>query len=184
MKRLVLVLASLALIAAGCGDSAGDDTTSVGDSGTTIAPTTAAPATTSAPTTTAPTTAAPTTTPAPIVPGEDPDVDAIVTAFTTAFDSTSDYAAKAPHLVDPTGLEETVASYLATGEGFGGISVIVTAVAVNGDEAQVTYDLAFNENPAYPNQTGTAVRTDAGWQVPRDVFCGLMKSARVGCPAE
>jgi hypothetical protein len=177
MKRLVLAVATLALIAVGCGESSGDDTTSNSEPAATAAPTTAAPATTSPPPPT-------TTAPPAIVPGADADVDAIVEAFTIAFDSTSDYDAKAPYLVDPTGLEETVASYLTTGTSFGGIGVIVTAVVVNGDQADVTYDLAFNDNPAYPDQSGAAIRTDAGWQVPRDVFCGLMKSARVGCPAE
>lgn len=187
MKRFAIAVATLALIAVACGDSSSDANRSA--DATIAAPTTtAAPATTSPPATTAvpATTAAPTTTSAPdaIVPGEDPDVDAIVAAFTIAFDSTSDYAAKAPYLVDPTGLEETVASYLTTGETFGGIGVLVTSVAVDGDQATVTYDLLFNDNPAYPDQSGAAVLTDAGWQVPRTVFCGLMKSARVGCPSE
>ena len=175
MRRLVLVVAAMSLVAVACGDSSSDD------AGAEAPATSAASATTSAP----PTTAAPTTTAAPaIVPGEDPDVDAIVTAFTVAFDSAADYAAKAVYIVDPSGLEETVASYLTTGETFGGIGVLVTSVTVNGDQADVIYDLLFNDNPTYRDQDGIAVLTEAGWQVPRDVFCGLMKSARVGCPTE
>jgi len=118
------------------------------------------------------------------VPGEDPDVDAVVVAYTTAFDSESDYATKAPFIDDPTGLEETVDKYLTTGEMMGGIGVLVTSVVVNGEEADVVYDLLFGGNPTYPDLPGTAVLTADGWKVPRTVFCDLMSSARVGCPAE
>jgi hypothetical protein len=117
------------------------------------------------------------------VAGEDADVDAIVTAYAVAFDSESDYAAKAPYIDDPSGLEDTVARYLTTGETMGGIDVLVTAVAVNGSEADVTYDLLFNGNPTYPDLSGSALLTDDGWKVPRGVFCSLMSSARVGCPS-
>jgi hypothetical protein len=122
--------------------------------------------------------------PSGIVAGEDADVDAIVTAYSVAFDSTSDYPIKEPFIDDPAGLEETVGKYLTTGETMGGISVVVTEVVVSGEEAAVTYDLLFNGNPTYPNLPGTAVLTADGWKVPRQVFCGLMSSARVGCPAE
>ncbi len=186
MKRSLLVLAAFALVAAACGgseDAGSDDVVAVP---TTAVTTTAAPTTTTEAAATT-TTAAPatTTTAAPsIVPGEDADVDAIVTAYTLAFDSTSDYESKAPYIDDPSGLEDTVAAYLTTGETMGGVGVVVTNVVVNGSEADVTYDLLFNNNPTYPDLPGTAVLTDAGWQVPRTVFCALMSSARVGCPAE
>ena len=172
IRRGLLVISVVALLAAACGGSA-DDAASEPAPTTTVASTT-----TAAPTTT--TTAAP----APIVPGEDPDIDAIVNAYSVAFDSVSDYTAKAIHIDDPSGLEETVAGYLTTGETMGGVAVLVTAVVVDGSEAEVTYDLLFNENPTYPDLSGTAVLTDDGWKVPRPVFCSLMTSARVGCPAE
>ena len=188
MKRIPYVIVVVAMAAAACGGS------SDSGAGETAAATTAAPTTTTAaPTTTAPpTTAAPSTTTAPpttaaassIVSGEDAEVDAIVTAYSVAFDSEADYAAKAPYIDDPTGLEDTVARYLETGDTMGGVSVLVTAVTVNGDEAEVAYDLLFNNNPTYPDLSGTAVMTDEGWKVPRRVFCSLMRSARVGCPAE
>lgn len=175
MKKAVLVLAALALGAAACGGSAD------GGSDDAVAVTT----TTAAPTTTTTTVAPTTTTEAPgITPGEDAAVDAIVTAYTVAFDSTSDYEAKAPYIDDPRGLEDTVAGYLTTGDTMGGVRVVVTEVVINGEEADVTYDLYFNNNPTYPDLPGTAVLSDAGWQVPRTVFCALMSSARVGCPTE
>ncbi len=190
MRRIGLVVVALAVVAAACGDSSGDGNgdpeAAPVETSTTTAPetTTVAPETTTAPTTAPPTTTAPTTAAPAIVPGEDPDVDAVVEAFTIAFDSESDFETKAPYLVDPTGLEQTVADYLATGESFGGVGVAVTAVVITGDQAEVTYDLLFAGNPSYRDQDGLAVLTDQGWQVPRDVFCGLMASARVGCPSE
>lgn len=178
MKKTLALFAASALVIAACGETADSE-----PSEPAVTTTTVAVATTAAPTTT---TAPPTTTPAPsdIVAGEDADVDAIVTAYSIAFDSTSDYSAKGPFIDDPAGLEETVGKYIATGESMGGISVVVTSVNVDGENADVTYDLLFNNNPTYPDQPGTAVLTAEGWKVPRQVFCALMSSARVGCPAE
>ena len=175
MRKIIAFLLVIAGLAAGCGS---------GDGEPAAEQTTAAPTTTAAPETTMSpeTTSAPETT--AIIPGENADVDAVVAAYVAAFDSTSDYQAKAPFIDDPSGLEETVEKYLATGETMGGVSVAVTNVVVTGDEASVTYDLLFNNNPTYPNLPGTAVRTTDGWKVPRSVFCSLMSSARVGCPAE
>ena len=184
MRKLVL-LAQLAvlLIAAACGDAATDTTAAVA---ATSAPVTTIAATTTPPTTTPPTTTPVTTTPpataAPgIVPGADADVDAVVTAYQIAFDSVSPFEDKSPYIDDPSGLESVVSAYLDTGGSFGGIEVVVTAVTINGDEADVAYDLLFGGNPGYPNLEGKAIKTAAGWQVPRAVFCGLMTSARVPC---
>ncbi|MCP4963630.1 MAG: hypothetical protein GY926_00150 [bacterium] len=191
MKKAILIAMALALVVAACGGSedGGSDEEVVVTTTSTAAPTTTTetPATTTsaAPVTTTSATPATTTSAAPaITPGEDEDVDAIVNAYTIAFDSESEYEAKAPYIEDPSGLEDTVAAYLATGETMGGVAVLVTDVTVNGAEADVTYDLLFNDNPIYPDLPGTAVLTDSGWQIPRTVFCGLMSSARVGCPAE
>ncbi len=184
MRRVFTAILALALVAAACGsddtDAAQTDTTAATTT-TTSAPatTTSAPATTtSAPATTTTTT----TEAAGIVPGEDPEVDAIVTAYTTALDSVTPYEEKAPFIDDPSGLEETVAKYLTTGESMGGIGVAVSAVAVDGDAAVVTYDLLFGGNPTYPDLTGDAVKTADGWKITRAGFCSLMSSARVGCP--
>ena len=182
MKKAILIVVAFGLTVAACGGSADDGSDDGAVTTTTPAPTT----TSEAPAATTTTTAAATTSSAApaITPGEDEDVDAIVNAYTIAFDSESDYEAKALHIEDPSGLEDTVAAYLATGETMGGVAVVVTDVVINGDEADVTYDLLFNDNPIYPGLPGTAVLTDGGWQVPRTDFCSLMSSARVGCPAE
>ena len=181
MIRPLTLLAAFVLVLAACGG--GTDTSAPSDAATTATSTTttAAPPTTTAPTTT---TAASTTTVAAdgITPGADADVDAVVLAYQVAFDSASTYENKAPYIDDPTGLEETVAAYLAAGEAVGGIEVATSAVTVSGDAADVTYDLLFGGNPTYPGLSGTAVKTPEGWKVPRAVFCSLMSSARVGCP--
>jgi hypothetical protein len=181
MKRLLIPVAAVVLAAA-CGDAATTEAPSTEAPPVTAAPTTSAPSPTTAPPTT-PTTAPPTTAPpsADIVPGEDPDVDAIVNAYSIAFDSTSTFDEKAPYIDDPSGLESTVDRYLETGESFGGIEVLATNVEISGDEATVFYDLLFNGNPTYPNLEGKAIRTADGWKVPRGIFCGLMASARVPC---
>lgn len=188
MKRFTTLLIVVALLATACGggsepDASADTTSTVPSTTTTIAPTTT---TTAPPTTTTTTTEAPTTTTttvAGIVPGEDADVDAIVLAYQIAFDSVSDFETKAAYIDDPTGLEDTVALYLVTGETMGGIGVVVKEVTVDGATATLVYDLMFNNNPTYPDLSGRAVLTDAGWQVPRAAFCSLMSSARVGCPS-
>ena len=117
-----------------------------------------------------------------IVAGADAEVDAVVLAYTVALDSVSTYEEKVPYIDDPSGLEDTVAEYLKTGESMGGIGVLPTAVAIDGDTAVVTYDLLFGGNPTYPDLTGDAVKTADGWKITRAGFCSLMSSARVGCP--
>ena len=69
----------------------------------------------------------------------------------------------------------------ATGDGFGGISLVPTAVTIDGDAATVTYDVIFGGNPAYSDLTGTIDLVDGTWVVPRSEFCSFMASARVGC---
>ncbi len=187
MKKALLTLTAFAFVVAACGGSSGGEEAAA----TTVAPattTTTTTTTTTVPATTT-TTEAPaattTTTEAPsLIPSGDPDIDAVATAYMVAFDSTTDYEAKLPYVDDLTGLEETVVKYMETGESMGGVTVVITSVEVNGDEADVLYDLFFNNNPIYPDLPGTAVRSDVGWQVPRAEFCGMMSSARVGCPAE
>ena len=182
MRRALILIFGLSLVATACG---GDDATGAGDSATT---TTAAPATTTttAQATTTTTAAATTTTTGTeatgIVAGQDAEVDAVVLAYTIALDSVSSYEEKAPYIDDPSGLEDTIAEYLKTGESMGGIGVLPTAVAIDGDSAVVTYDLLFAGNPSYPDLTGDAVKTADGWKITRAGFCSLMSSARVGCP--
>jgi ABC-type glycerol-3-phosphate transport system substrate-binding protein len=186
MKKLLIAVLALVLALAACGG--GNDAGTEGEASTT---TTAAPVTTQATTTSEATT---TTTEAVTTSTEatettmessgDPDVDAITFAVGIAFDSTAGFEEKAEYIDDPSGLEETVATYMATGDSMGGVSVSVTDVTVNGDTANVTYDLLFNGNPVYPEQATSAVLTDGGWKVPRDAFCTLMALARSSCPVE
>jgi hypothetical protein len=188
LKRPTLLILALTLVAAACGGSDVDagESTETTQATTTTTTTTVAPTTTTTtevPTTT--TTAAPTTTTTEavgIVAGEDPEVDAIVLAYTIALDSISSFEDKAQYIDDPTGLEETIAKYLETGESMGGIGVLPTAVSIDGDTADVTYDLLFGGNPSYRDITGEAVKTPEGWKITRAGFCSLMGSARVGCP--
>jgi hypothetical protein len=179
MQRFLSLVVGLALVAAACGSD--DSSSDAGSSSETTVQTTT---TTTAPTTT--TTTAPTTTTAAeaggIVPGQDAEVDAIVLAFTTALDSETPYDDKAGFIEDPTGLEDTVAKYLETGQSMGGIGVEVTGVEITGGTAAVTYDLLFGGNPTYPDLTGEAIKTDGAWKITRTGFCSLMSSARVGCP--
>ena len=190
MKRRIALLAALAVVAAACGGGS-DSSAPEEAAATTAAPsTTTAPATTSTTTTTTTTTAPPTTTtttpplePVEVVPGADADVDAVVKAYVIVFDSATTYEQKVPYLVEPDGLEETVAAYTETGESFGGVTVEVSAAATDGEIAAVVYTLLFGGNPAYPGLTGDAVQTEDGWQITRETFCSLMTSARVGCPS-
>jgi hypothetical protein len=180
-KQFTAVLAGVAMTVAACGGGDSEATTTIDEATTT---TEATPSTTEAPATT--TTAAATSSTAGeegIVPGEDPDVDAIVEVYRVVFDSTTSFEEKAALIDDATGLEDTVATYAATGESVGGATVEPTAVVVNGDEAEVVYTIFFSGNPTYPGQPGSATRVNGEWKVSRDMFCGLMASARSACPA-
>ncbi len=186
MKRIIVLTAVLGVAVAACAsDSEPAATTSpsttVATTTTTSPPQTVATTTTTIATTTTTKAAA---APAGIVPGEDADVDAVVEAYNIVFSSETTFEEKAPYLIEPDGLEETVAKYAETGTQMGGVSVAATAVEIDGDKASVSYALLFSGNPTYTDLSGTAVRTDAGWQVSRTMFCGLMQSARVGCPNE
>ena len=176
MKKAVLTLAAMSLIVAACGGSEDDGA---------VTETTAAPETT--------TTAAPTTTSEAMetadaadeesfIPSGDPEMDAVAMAYIVAFDSTTDYEAKLPYVEDLSGLEDTVARYMDQGGMMGGVTVAIRDVVIDGDTAEVSYDLLFNNNPTYPDQSGTAILTADGWKVPRQAFCSLMASARVPCP--
>jgi hypothetical protein len=165
---MILAGVALAIVAAACGG----DSTDEADAGE---------AATVAPTTTAATEAV--AGPA-IVPGEDADVDAVVEAYVVVFDSSTTYEEKAPYLVEPEGLEETVATYASTGTSMGGVSLDPKSVTIDGDTAAVSYDFLFGGNPSYTNLTGDAVQTAAGWQITREMFCDIMRSARSSCPTE
>ena len=183
MKRILFLLVAVALVTAACSDDGGSEATT---SSVEASPsTTTTVATTAPPTTTTSTSMAETSTTAPpaaITPGEDPDVDAIVFAYQIVFSSETGYDEKMPYLVDPTGLEATVADYQETGESMGGVALTPTAVTIDGDVADVSYDLLFGGTPTYPDLTGDAVRIDGTWKITREMCCAMMASARVGCP--
>jgi len=134
--------------------------------------------TTVAPTTTTTVALTTTTTVAAMFTGDEADVAA---AWAVVFDSSADFEDKAPHLVDAESLASTIDAYTATGDGFGGISLVPTAVTIDGGAATVTYDVIFGGNPAYSDLTGTIDLVDGTWVVPRSEFCSFMASARVGC---
>lgn len=102
-------------------------------------------------------------------------------AWAIVFDSSIPFAEKSAHLADAAALETAVEAYTAAGNGFGGISLVPTDVAVDGGAAEVTYDVNFGDNPAYSDQIGTIELLDGVWTVSRDEFCAFMSSARVGC---
>ena len=189
MKRSLLLVFALVIITSACsnGDTVESTATTAQPQTTTTAEpaapasTTTVPATTTTPaTTTVPPTT--TTTTGGIVVGEDPDVDGVVLAYQIVFSSETTYDDKAPYIVDPTGLEETVATYLETGESMGGINLAPTTITIDGDVAEVKYDLLFGGTPTYTDLSGDAVLVDGVWMVTREMFCGMMTSARVGCP--
>ncbi len=186
--RLLAVLVGFSLIITACGtDDSTSDTTEAEVVITTAAPGTTAPPETSTTVSEATTTTDATTTTeaeaAEIVPGEDPDVDAIVEVYQVVFDSTTTYEEKASFIEEPEGLEGTVETYSSTGASVGGVTAQPTEVVISGDTAEVVYTLYFSGNPTYPDQKGDAILTDEGWKVSRDMFCRVMASARSSCPA-
>ena len=110
------------------------------------------------------------------------DEVAITEAYGIAFNSESSFDQTSPYLITPQGLEETVAGYQDIGTQMGGVAVSIDSIEVDGDTAAITYTLLFGGNPTYSDLTGSATRTETGWQISREMFCGLMTSARVGCP--
>ncbi len=176
MRRLTVGLVALAGLAAACGS---DDDAAQTDS--TLAPAaTEAPPTTEPPTTAPPTTAPPTTAPPTTVAADDPAAAASA-AWALVFDSSVPFDDKAAHLAEADTLRATVEAYGGAGAGFGGISLVPTATAVEGDEATITYDVNFGANPAYSDQSGTITLIDGVWTVSRDEFCSFMASARLSC---
>lgn len=111
------------------------------------------------------------------------DEQAAADAWAVVFDSTVAYDVKAPHLDDAEALQATVESYADAGAAMGGISLVPTAILIDGDHALVTYDVLFGENPAYTSLEGEMDLVDGVWVVSGDEFCSFMASARNACPA-
>ena len=105
------------------------------------------------------------------------------TAYLTVFDSEVPFDEKLPYLEDAEQLRSTFESFADTAERFGGISLEPTSVVIDGDEAEVTYDVLFGGSAAYTDMSGDAVLRDGVWMVTRARFCAFMSSARVSCPS-
>ena len=175
MKPIPTLLAALVLIATACASETEPAVTAAPPSTTSSSTTTTLPPPTSSTTTVATTTTED--------PTSEEDSDAISAAYEIVFSSETTYDEKAPLIDDPSGLEETVLSYQETGESMGGVSLVARKITVDGDTAKVIYDFLFGGTPTYPDLTGDAVRVEGTWKVSRTMFCSIMASARVGCPA-
>ncbi|WP_114591853.1 iron-siderophore ABC transporter substrate-binding protein [Euzebya pacifica] len=112
---------------------------------------------------------------------EDDDQAAAASAWSLVFDSTAPAAEKGAHLEDADAVGGTLEAYASAGDAVGGIAMHPTAVVVDGDTAEITYDVLFGGSPAYRGQTGTLGRADGVWQVPTTELCTFMASARVPC---
>lgn len=190
MKKMLVLVATVAVVAVGCG-STSESSEPVIQAAQTVTTTTVAPTTTAPATTTTTTTLPDTTTTSlasdevktfRVIPGEDSEVDAIVEAYSVVFDSTTTFDEKAVFLADASGLEETIVKYAAAGDDVGGITLQADRVGIDGADAVVIYSFLFAGNATYSDLEGVAVLTDAGWQIPRDFFCQIMVLSRVGCP--
>ncbi|MEZ5252076.1 MAG: hypothetical protein R2713_23575 [Ilumatobacteraceae bacterium] len=99
------------------------------------------------------------------------------------FDSSVGFDEKAPHIEDADALQATVEAYTAASAAMGGITLEPTEVVVDGDTANVTYDVMFGDTAAYTALSGVIAPVDGTWVVSRSEFCGFMASARNACPA-
>jgi len=111
------------------------------------------------------------------------DEQAVADAWTLVFDSTVAFEDKAAHMEDADALQGTVESYTEAGSAMGGISLVPTVVAIDGDSATLTYDVMFGEETAYTALEGEMTLVDGVWVVSREEFCSFMASARNACPA-
>lgn len=185
--RIIGGVLALSLLAA-CGDDSGSSSAGSSSAGESAATTALAAATTAA---AASSTAASTTAPAPeetiafpgIVPGADPEVDAVVAAYSTVFDSGVGFDDKAAFMQDAEALRRTVEAYAAEGERFGGIKLVPIAVTIIDNQASVVYDVYFGETKQSGGLFGMAEKQGDTWTVTSVEFCNFMASARTPCPS-
>ena len=104
-------------------------------------------------------------------------------AWRVVFDSSADFADKAPHLQGSDALEDANSAYMQGASRFGGFKLEPTAVEIDGDTATVTYNVLFGDAVQYTDQTGTLTLIDGVWQVSRSEYCGFLASARTPCPS-
>ena len=111
------------------------------------------------------------------------DTEAVLQAYRVVFDSRVPFDEKVPYLEDAEQLRDVFERYVNAAQMFGGIYLDPTAVEIDGDTAEVTYNVMFGEQAAYSDLAGDAVRIDGVWSVTRARFCAFMSSARVSCPS-
>lgn len=104
-------------------------------------------------------------------------------AWRVVFDSSADFADKAPHLEGSDALEAANAAYMQGATRFGGFKLVPTAVEIDGDTATVTYNVLFGDAVQYTDLTGTLTLADGVWQVSRSQYCGFLATARTPCPS-
>jgi len=65
-----------------------------------------------------------------------------------------------------------------------GTKAKVKTVTINGDKANVTYDLVSTQNdqPLLPNAQGVAVKQNGKWKVSQQTFCALLALGGASCP--
>ncbi|MEM7338721.1 MAG: iron-siderophore ABC transporter substrate-binding protein [Actinomycetota bacterium] len=111
----------------------------------------------------------------------DPESQAAIDAFVAVYDSSADWATKAPHLEDADALEASNEAYREGGDGLGGIRLEATAAEISGDVATITYDVIFGENAAYNDLSREITLIDGTWVVSRDDYCDFLATARTPC---
>jgi hypothetical protein len=183
MRRIGLVGAFAALsLLAGCGDDAGSSgapdseaaiTTVSAD--TTPAVTPDAPSSTAAPVETIPI--------PPIESGVNPEVDAVVAAYTTVFDSSVPFEVKAPFLVEAEALRPAVEEYAEQGEPVGGIKFVPTSVTIVDQQAAILFDVFVGTKRQSSSLPGSAEKHGDVWKVTRIEFCNSLAAADTACPA-
>lgn len=115
-------------------------------------------------------------------PSASADEEAVKTAWTTVFDSAVPVPDKLRYVADPTAAEPVLTAYAGAGQQVGGITFAADSVVVNGDGAEITYDVAFAGNPVYQDLKGAVERSGDTWVVSQRQFCEVMASARTPCP--
>ena len=116
------------------------------------------------------------------MPGADPDADAAALAWTTAFDSTTGFDAKAAVIADAEALRPTIEAYTPAGEAVGGITLEPTDVVDHRATPRRSRTRSSSPAPARtPSRRARSQRVDGVWVVSRDEFCGFMAMARNPC---
>ncbi|HEX9682917.1 MAG TPA: hypothetical protein VGA13_07535 [Acidimicrobiales bacterium] len=109
---------------------------------------------------------------------------AVVDAFEESFTAEGEAAAAT---YAPDGALEAVlvaAAEAAAAQGGLETSAQVTAVTINGDVAEVTYDLLLAGTPVLPGMTGHTVMVDGEWKTHISSICTLLTAASGGTPPD